>query len=58
MGRALLPIWRRSFGRQGAHREVESEGLGENRRVVVVIGRSYPKDEPLGQSWGMAERAL
>jgi hypothetical protein len=47
---------RNSFGGQGVHREVESEGLAENHRVV--IDGSYPEDEPVGQRWGMVEPAL
>jgi hypothetical protein len=43
-------------GGQGAHREVGSEGLAENHRVVIE-GR-HPQDEPVGQRWGMVEPAL
>jgi hypothetical protein len=43
-------------GGQGAHREVGSEGLAENHRVV--INGSYPDDEPVGQRRGMVEPAL
>jgi hypothetical protein len=42
-------------GGQGAHREVGSEGLAENHRVVIE-GR-HPQDEPVGQRWGMVEPA-
>ena len=38
------------------NREVESEGLEENHRVV--IDGSDPKDEPVGQRWAMVEPAL
>ena len=44
------------FGGQGVHREMESEGLAENHRVV--INGSYPVDEPVGQRRGMVEPAL
>jgi hypothetical protein len=43
-------------GGQGAHREVGSEGLAENHRVV--INGSYPDDEPVGQRRGMVAPAL
>ena len=43
-------------GGQGAHREVGSEGLAENHRVVIE--GSHPDDEPVGQRWGMVEPAL
>ena len=43
-------------GGQGAHREVGSEGLAENHRVVIE--GSIPQDEPVGQRWGMVEPAL
>jgi len=45
-----------SFGGQGVHREVRSEGLAENHRVV--INGSHPADEPVGQRWVMVEPAL
>jgi len=45
-----------SFGGQGVHREVESEGLAEHHRVVLE--GSYPREEPVGPSWGMVELAL
>ena len=45
-----------NFGGQGAHREVGSEGLEENHRVVIE--GSDPKDEPVGQRWGMVAPAL
>ena len=53
-GRPEAAPW--SFGGQGVYREVESEGLGENYRVVIE--GSYPDDEPVGQRWGMVEPAL
>ena len=40
---------------KGIYREVGSEGLAENHRVV--IDGSDPKDEPVGQRRGMAEPA-
>ena len=44
----VLLAKRRDFlGRQGVHREVESEGFEENRRAV--INGSHSKDEPVGQ---------
>ena len=53
----LKPLYsHRHFGRQGVRREAESEGLAENHRVV--INGSYPRDEPVGQRWGMVEPAL
>jgi len=45
-----------NFGGQGVRREVESEGLEENHRVV--IDGSHPDDEPVGQRWAMVEPAL
>jgi len=45
-----------SIGGQGAHREVGSEGLEENHRVVIE--GSHPEDEPVGQRWTMVEPAL
>jgi hypothetical protein len=55
-GNASLAEGDRKCGGQGVHREVESEGLAENHRVV--IDGSYPEDEPVGQRWGMVEPAL
>jgi hypothetical protein len=46
----------KSFGGQGVHREVESEGFAENHRVVLK--GSDPPEEPVGPSWGMVEPAL
>jgi hypothetical protein len=45
-----------SFGGQGAHREMRSEGLAENHRVVIE--GSDPRAEPVGPRWGMVEPAL
>jgi hypothetical protein len=45
-----------SFGRQGVHREIESEGHAENYRAVIDGG--CPEDEPVGQRWGKVEPAL
>src|ERR1700757_2158643 len=45
-----------SFGGQGVHREMESEGHAENYRAVVDGG--CPDDEPVGQRWGKVEPAL
>ena len=39
----------RFSGRQGVHREVESEGHEEKYRAVINGG--YPEDEPVGQRW-------
>ena len=47
---------RQSFGGQGVHREVESEGFAENHRVV--LNGSDPTEEPVGPSWGMVEPAV
>ena len=47
---------RRTREAQGRHREVGSEGLAENHRVVIE--GSPPDDEPVGQRWGMVEPAL
>ena len=55
-GNASLAEVGDSFGGQGVHREVESEGFAENHRVV--INGSHPEDEPVGQRWGMVEPAL
>src|ERR1700746_600617 len=38
-----------SFGGQGVHREVESEGHEEKYRAVIDGG--CPEDEPVGQRW-------
>src|SRR5215470_12509143 len=38
-----------SFGGQGVHREMESEGHEENYRAVIDGG--CPEDEPVGQRW-------
>ncbi len=51
----LEPLLGRS-GRQGVHREVESEGHAEKYRAVVDGG--YPEDEPVGQRWGKVEPAV
>ena len=45
-----------SFGGQGVHREMESEGHVENYRAVIDGG--CPEDEPVGQRWGKVEPAL
>src|SRR5271167_2239874 len=45
-----------SFGGQGVHREMESEGHAENYRAVIDGG--CPEDEPVGQRWGKVEPAL
>src|SRR5689334_12990802 len=45
-----------SFGRQGVHREMESEGHAENYRAVIDGG--CLEDEPVGQRWGKVEPAL
>jgi hypothetical protein len=45
-----------SFGGQGVHCEMESEGFAENHRVVLE--GSDPAEEPGGPSWGMVEPAL
>jgi hypothetical protein len=45
-----------NFGGQGVYREVGSEGLAENHRVVIE--GSHPADEPVGQRWAMVEPAL
>jgi hypothetical protein len=42
-----------SFGGQGVHREMESEGHEENYRAVIDGG--CPEDEPVGQRWGKVE---
>jgi hypothetical protein len=55
-GNASLAEVGDSFGGQGVHREVESEGFAENHRVV--IDGIHPEDEPVGQRWGMVEPAL
>jgi hypothetical protein len=44
-----------SFGGQGVHREMESEGHEENYRAVIDGG--CPEDEPVGQRWGKVEWA-
>src|SRR4029453_12821490 len=46
----------RSFGGQGARREVGSEGYAEKYRAVVDEG--YLKDEPVGRRWDKVEPAL
>jgi len=38
-----------SFGGQGVHREMESEGHEEKYRAVIDGG--CPEDEPVGQRW-------
>jgi hypothetical protein len=55
-GNASLAEAADSFGGQGVHREVGSEGLEENHRVV--IDGSYPEGEPVGQRWAMVKPAL
>ncbi len=54
----VIPHWPEleSFGGQGAHREVGSEGLEENHRVVIE--GSDPEDEPVGQRRAMVEPAV
>src|ERR1700682_1042601 len=50
-GNASLAAGRGWFcGRQGVHREVESEGHEEKYRAVIDGG--CPADEPVGQRWG------
>ncbi len=44
-GNASLAEIEDSFGGQGVHREVESEGFAEHR---VLIDGSHPEDEPVG----------
>ena len=43
----VIPCGPKHFGGQGVYREVESEGLEENHRVVIE--GSHPNDEPVGQ---------
>src|SRR6266700_3180956 len=44
-----------SFGGQGVHREMESEGHEEKYRAVID---GETQDEPVGQRWGKVESAL
>ena len=49
--RPRLRLWRAGRPPRGG-----VEGLAQNHRVV--IDGSYPRDEPVGQRWGMVEPAL